>query len=290
MTLRLGRTAIRVSASTLPFAAFCIVAGEWKQLLLSLLSLALHEAAHAIAARNAGLPIKRVTLYPFGAVMQLDNVPSGTDPKWTVAAAGPLFSLAVSGMLRLAASAFGASETSDLLLRINLAIAALNLLPAFPLDGGRVLKSCLCAKLNERAARTVTLSLTVLIALGLFGTALFLALRETPAWTLLSVPPFLLAAAFREWRVPDAGTVVRVMDRNSALRRGEPQKAEVTVVPDSLTVTEALTLLSARRYTILRVQGTSGCTDLDEGELIGAAARSDPHDTLKKVISGLTGG
>ncbi len=285
MTFLVGRMQVRVSPSVLPAIAFSIVFGEWKRLLLATMSLAVHETAHAIAARNAGFGIVQLSVWPFGAVMQLDEPRGGA---WTVAAAGPLASLTVSGMLRLASAAFGRSEAVDTLVYTNLAIAILNLLPAFPLDGGRVLKAILLKTLHERAARTVLLILTGTIAAALFCIGVYLICIGTPAWTLPALSPFLLASAIREWREPDAGTVSRVMERREAIRKGQAQRTAIVAVSEQTTVREAMALLSARRFTILRVQGERRVRELDESALLDAAAKFGLQTPLKTVIFRLT--
>lgn len=285
MTFRVGPTQVRVSLSVLPAAALCIVFGEWKRLLLAALSLAVHEAAHAVAAKNAGFGIVQLSVWPFGAIMQLDEPGGG---EWTVAAAGPLASLTVSGMLRLSSAAFGSSETVDTLVYTNLAIAILNLLPTFPLDGGRVLKTILLKTLHERAARKILLILTGLLAAAIFGFGAYLICNGTPAWTLPALAPFLLASAIREWRAPDAGTVSRIMERREAIRKGQAQRTAIVAVSEQMTIREALALLSASRFTILRVQGERNVRELDESALLDAAAKFGLQTPLKTVIFRLT--
>ncbi len=284
MTFRLGRGVLFVSASLLTLTAFCIVAAETGTLLAYAASLAVHEAAHAIAAKNAGYRIERIAVYPFGAVMQLCGGPIGRDAEWTVAAAGPLCSLAVSGVLGLVSAQFGRSETVGLLLRINLAIAAVNMLPAYPLDGGRILSAVLRKTMRERAARTVSLILTALFALGASAGAILLSIRGKPLYGWIPIAVFVTVASVREWKLPEAGAVAHVMERREAVRSGAAQRARIVVVTDSITVGEALALLSARHYTILRVRGSRTAVDLDEADLLDAAARFGGQEPLKNAI------
>lgn len=289
MTFSIGRTEVRVSIGVLPFFAFCIAAGELRALLLAALSLAVHECAHLIAAKNRGIAVIRISVYPFGAVMTLTES-FGRGGEWITAAAGPVGSAAFAAALSLFCTLSGGRAWTSALIRTNLLIAVLNLLPAYPLDGGRMCRALLMNLLRPKAARAVLLGFTAAIAVGAFGVGLWLVLRGVPAWTLLALPPYLLASAFTEWRQPDAGTVSRVMERSEALRRGEPQTAQIVVVPDGMRIGEAMAALSLRRFTILRIRHGSGYLELDETALLREAARSGTETPLKTVISQLTAG
>ncbi len=286
----LGRTEVRVTWGVLPLFAFAIAAGEWKTLLLALLALSVHEAAHAVAARNLGCAIARVSVWPFGAVMTLDGMFGRADGEWIVALAGPLGSLAFSGMLKLIEALFDAGEPVTLLCRVSLGIGLLNLLPAFPLDGGRVCKALLIRAAGERTARTVLLAFTGVIAAGVLIAGVYLFGSGVPAWTLLFIPPFLLCAAFREQRTPELGIVSRVMDRGEALARGIPQAARIVVLPDGATLRDAVSAISGTRFTILFAQKGLGYAALSERQVLDAAAKFGPETDVNSVISLLIAG
>ena len=288
MRFSLGRTEVHVTFGAALFLAFCIVLGEGRTLLYALLSLAVHEAAHAIAARNLGIPITKATVYPFGAVMRIDLTPTGGRGEWIVAAAGPLGSLTFAALLRLSDLFLPAGGRTEQWIEINLLIALINLLPAFPLDGGRIFRAALQTVTRERTARTVLLVFTCVIASAAIAVGVSCAVRGYPAWTLFLIPPFLVASAIREWRMPDTGIVARVIERGGALKNGAAQKAQIVVIRDAARVGDAVAMLSGTRFTIVRVLGAVGFTDMDEDMLIDAAAKFGMQTPLKTVISRLT--
>ncbi len=290
MRFCVGRTEIRLTVGAILLPAFSLIAGEGEMLLAAILSLAVHEAAHLIAAKNLGLSAARVTLYPFGAVMRLDALLSDGRGEWIVAAAGPLGSLAFAAILQLIALLLISDAWIGRMTGTNLAIALLNLLPAFPLDGGRIFRALLSRVVRERTARTVLLAFTALIALGMIGAGVYLVLNGVPAWTLFLIPPFLVSSAIAEWRTPDAGIVSRVMDRSVHLRAGNAQKAQIVVLSEYASVGTALAALSGSRFTILRVLHGTGFVELNESALLDAAAISGTRSSLKNVISRLTDG
>lgn len=125
----------------------------------------LHELSHAIVARAHGIDARRITLFIFGGVAQIGGEAQRPAHEFRIAVAGPLASLLIAGLLaavsRLmhpeAAGLAGLAEYGGLwgnLALLNLALALFNLLPAFPLDGGRMLRAGLWGGLRDRVRAT----------------------------------------------------------------------------------------------------------------------------------------
>ena len=113
-------------------------------------SIILHELAHAMVARRYGLPIRRITLFIFGGVADMEAEPDRPAVEFWVAIAGPIASFLVGlvcWLLLQAAGGVGAAVpvagVLAYLATINVILAAFNLVPAFPLDGGRILRAIL---------------------------------------------------------------------------------------------------------------------------------------------------
>jgi len=108
-----------------------------------------HELSHSLVARASGMRVEGITLFVFGGVSRLGDEPPSAPVEFKVAIAGPLVSLGIGGLclgLYYGAGAAFASQGRALLFYfgfINTMLAAFNLLPGFPLDGGRVLRSIL---------------------------------------------------------------------------------------------------------------------------------------------------
>ena len=115
--------------------------------LLFFVSILLHEMGHAVVALRSGIEIRSITLFIFGGVSQMEKDPEDGATELRIAAVGPLVSLALAGLFYLAASAELLGESARAVARylafINLALAVFNLVPAFPLDGGRILRGLL---------------------------------------------------------------------------------------------------------------------------------------------------
>ncbi|MDP2122661.1 MAG: site-2 protease family protein [Hoeflea sp.] len=110
-------------------------------------SLILHELAHSLVARSYGLKVGGITLFIFGGVAELEEEPHDPKSEFQIAIAGPLMSLFLAGLFYGVANLLGelnlAGAVFGYLALINLVLAVFNLIPAFPLDGGRVLRAAL---------------------------------------------------------------------------------------------------------------------------------------------------
>jgi len=140
-------------------------------------SLIVHELAHALIARRHRIPIEGITLFVFGGVAEMGDEPPSAQAELVMAVAGPLASIGLAGAAFAGSALVGGSRAvaASVLLylgAVNLLLAAFNLLPAFPLDGGRVLRALLwrrrgnLVRATRAAAKVGTLFAALLMALG----------------------------------------------------------------------------------------------------------------------------
>jgi len=144
------------------------------------ISILLHELAHSLMARREGLPVNSITLFIFGGVSALGGEPSTPGQEFRVAIVGPIVSFVLAAAFGAAAVIGELSNASDeppaaialYLAIINFAVGVFNMLPGYPLDGGRVLRAGLWARgrnlllATRRAALAGTFLAFGLIALG----------------------------------------------------------------------------------------------------------------------------
>jgi len=118
-----------------------------------------HEFAHAVIARVYGMRVRRITLFLFGGVAQIEHEAPRPSAEFAVALAGPLASIVLATTLAGVARLFHPASSGlpgpwGRMAYLNLLVAIFNLLPAFPMDGGRLLRSVLWALLKARARAT----------------------------------------------------------------------------------------------------------------------------------------
>lgn len=130
----------------------------------------LHEFGHALTARRFGIGTKDITLYPIGGVASVEKMPEEPGRELLVAVAGPSVNLVIAGILWIYFAATGsfpdpsmlqnATKISDVpflftLFSANIVVAIFNLIPAFPMDGGRALRALLSLMTNRTAATRI---------------------------------------------------------------------------------------------------------------------------------------
>lgn len=144
-------------------------------------SIIFHEMSHSLVARAYGLPIRGITLFIFGGVAEMEGEPPSARAEFVIAVAGPISSYVLSLGFFILFSISGAAGLSEPLVAllqylaiINVMLATFNLVPAFPLDGGRVYRAILwqwkgnLTWATHQASRAGSAFGMVLIALGVF--------------------------------------------------------------------------------------------------------------------------
>jgi Zn-dependent protease/CBS domain-containing protein len=230
-------------------------------------SLLAHEMAHALLARRLGLEIEGITLWLFGGVAKFKADAAGPGPELRIAVVGPATSLALAALFVAASWALGAGGAPALVTAaagwlglINALLGAFNMLPAFPLDGGRVLRALLWMRWKQLPRATVAAARAgralafLLIGGGLV--AFFLGDLLNGVWFVF-LGWFLLAAA----RAEEEGTVAR--DALAGLRVADVMSPDPNVAPGWITVDELI-----RSYLLTHRHSTYPIRSFD-GELQG---------------------
>ncbi len=127
-------------------------------------SVLIHELTHALVARARGLDIDDITLFFFGGITNLSRHPRAARDELLIASAGPLASLLIGGLC-LAAAQLAQTAALDSVIAVNLVLGVFNLVPCYPLDGGRALRAIFWAATRDRR-RATRLAATIGQALG----------------------------------------------------------------------------------------------------------------------------
>ncbi len=232
-----------------------VLAGLFREIGLFFLFVIIHELAHISVARAYGLDVSEVVLYPFGGRAQIDDLME-EDPKkeFHIAIAGPMVNI-LMGMAAFMLESRGMlnSEIAWFILRANMLLALFNLLPGLPLDGGRVVRSRLCAKFGFKEATHIAcqggkLAGLLVILLGIIGLS----------WQYLNITffiagGFILVAAFREER--DAAYVYfRYLTRKKQLLRKEGAAVcEQLIAFEDAQLKQVTGLFRPKRYHLVNI-------------------------------------
>jgi len=235
-----------------------------------------HELGHCLAARRLGMTVIGVRLYLLGGVSELDMVPRSPREEAIIAAAGPAVSGLLAGVFWLAVQAMTTGTVGWLLVVLlawsNLVVALFNLLPALPLDGGRVLRAGVWrASGNRRAGTTAAVIGGYLIAAALAGWAALMLVDGgsaglLPAGIAVVMALFIAvgaAAENRQHRTPQwpSGASIASIAR------------PVTQLPTETPVSIALTAAGGRAVILTEADGIARGV-LDEAAAHALAARN----------------
>ncbi|HEV3397194.1 MAG TPA: site-2 protease family protein [Xanthobacteraceae bacterium] len=210
---RIAGTAVRVHVTFLLFLIWIWfasyetggAAAAWSGLLfmiLLFLCVLAHEFGHIFTARAFGVPTPDVTLLPIGGVARLARIPEQPGQEFLIAIAGPAVNVVIAlALMAFAGATLDAQNLStvqnskigmvDRLAEVNLFLAAFNMIPAFPMDGGRVLRAALATRLGYVRATEVAASIGQWVAFALG----FVGLLYNPLLIFIAIFVYLAAAS-----------------------------------------------------------------------------------------------
>ncbi len=200
-------------------------------------SVLFHELAHSVVAQRYRIPVVSITLFVFGGVARIGREPESAKQEFNIAVAGSVSSAFLAGVFYLLTQLFPNREMlgalADWLWQINLALAVFNLVPGFPLDGGRILRAVVwdISKDYGRASRFAANSgKLIAYAMILFGIWQALSGDFVGGIWLAFIGWFLLTAAQASYEQ------VAVRDVLAGMRAGDVMSSEVPVVERSISL------------------------------------------------------
>lgn len=235
----------------------------------------LHELGHALTAQRYDIPTRDITLLPIGGVARLERMPEEPGQEFWVAIAGPAVNVAIASMLAVFIALAGefrpfreiqwlGSGLDDFWLRLmwfNLFLVFFNLLPAFPMDGGRVLRSILARKLDFVMATRIAASVGQ-------GMAIFFGFMG-----LIGLNPFLILIAFFVYvgaQVESNSAQMTAFIRGLMVKDAMMSRFRSLEEADALSVAvEQLLAGSQQEFPVVR-----------EGEVVGLLTRRDLVEAL----------
>ncbi len=195
----------------------------------------LHELAHSLMARHYGVNVRAIVLLPIGGVSQMEEMPEDPKEEIKVSLAGPLTSLTLALAFYLFASAAGqhfsgkgfsifGPQLLAKLFWINLALGIFNILPAFPMDGGRVLRGILATRMSYTKATRLAVEIGQGLAVIMFFYGIWYS------WWLALIAIFIYLGAEGE----EHATMIRAALRDIPVTRAMLTRIETVSPSDSL--------------------------------------------------------
>lgn len=278
---------LKINIFFLLLAAIYSYLGFGWEVLIIMMSVLIHEIAHSVTALSLGVKIAEIELLPFGGQAKIEDF-TGLDPgkEIYIALAGPVCSLAMAGLFYYSNYSFS-SQYLPLFININFYLGIFNLLPALPLDGGRILRSILSRSMGYKLATSRTALWGKIIAAGIVGYGVYLFYQQYNGANFILIGVFLYWAANREAKFLAYTFIRYLVNKKSELSsRGFLDSKQVVSQPESL-VKDILASTRPSYYTVVmlvdekhHLQGM-----LTEAELIECLFEKGPAARLKDCFN-----
>jgi Zn-dependent protease/predicted transcriptional regulator len=244
----------------------------------------LHEFGHALTARRYGIPTRDITLLPIGGVARLERMPDQPIQELWVALAGPAVNVVIATVLFIALSISSnlvplddltvvSGSFVERLLVVNLFLVGFNLIPAFPMDGGRVLRALLAMRLEYTRATQVAASVGQGLAFA-FG---FIGLFANPMLVFIAL--FVWIGAAQESRMVQMRSALEGIPVNRAMATD----FETLSPQDDLQRAVEL-ILAGHQQDFPVVEHGAIVGVLTRADLLSALSRSGPAGTVGDVM------
>ena len=255
---RIGGAAVKLNPLALPMMALAVWLGSGRELVILSASVMLHELGHALAARLLNARVVELELMPVGGAARLDNVwKLRPGQLMGVALAGPAMNLLIVLLCRALPRGpwdWAAAHAT----RQNAALMLFNLLPALPLDGGRVLCGLLSRRLSPAAAARVGVRLGFGLAFGLLALSARSLMRGRLNLSPMLAALFMILTAPSELRCAGGAALASLMERQEELRREGVLPARVFAVTPETELDRLLPLLRPGQVHLFLCVGEAG--------------------------------
>ena len=231
----------------------------------------LHELGHALVARKYNIDTKDITLLPIGGLARLEKMPDEPVQEFWIAIAGPLVNGVIAGLLSIVIGVTGTIPAEILegkitsnnflfhLMSVNIFLIVFNLIPAFPMDGGRIFRALLSLRINRIKATRIASSLAQVIAI-LF---IFLGLFSNPFLILIGIVVYL--GAQMETQLTEAKFVL------SGYKVKDVMMGNISMLKENDPLSKAIeTLLNEQSKEFLVISNNS-----ENKEVVGILTRDD---------------
>ncbi len=270
------------------FLVLCLIytlLGMGIEILVIIAAVLIHEVAHAIMGKVLGIKVLEIELLPFGGQAKLEDF-TGLEPgkEIYIALAGPLISLSVAAAFYF----LGLGEKYDYVnyvIKINLLLGLFNLLPALPLDGGRILRSLLSSVKGFRQATAISANIGKFLAVIIAVYGVYLIYAENYGVNFLLIGCLLYWAAYREKNLLMFAFMRYLVNKKGELAAQGFMSGEQIVSKKNTLIKDILHASRPSSYMLVfLVDDNDNIIGIKtEAELIEYLLEKGPHATLGEV-------
>ncbi|MCY6371868.1 M50 family metallopeptidase [Clostridium ganghwense] len=245
-----GRLLIKVSKLFIPYIIILLIIGFKGKFLVSFLLVILHELIHYLVARKLGFKGFDIEILPIGTVLKLKDL-DDAEPKedLIISISGPLSNLIMAGIFYFLNKNFS-NDYLNLLYMSNLALSIFNLIPAFPLDGGRILRDILALKTFYKRANKITVNISLIIGFLITISSIIMLVLGDRNLSIGIIGVFIIVSSYKEKErivYLIMGDIIR--KKYKFIKRGYIENRSISMYYKK-TLLEALSIVDKNKYNI----------------------------------------
>ncbi len=273
---------IKINISFILFLFISFYFGYWKVILIIFISVLLHELGHGIMAKALGINVLELHIFPFGAIAIMENISKyGGLEESLIAISGPLLSFFIALM-----ALYSKVPTSDLIFKYNLALFLFNLIPALPLDGGRIMRNILLLRLSYKKATKILTRMGKVLAIiiMLFNTYIIIQGQLTLIYIVTGV--FIFFGAIKEEK---NSSYLYLLNRNNKKKKLLKKKGfneRVLISSKGTYLKNIIEQFSPRNICIIRVYDEQGyiIKELSEADIMNGFFLKGYYCKIEDII------
>lgn len=257
-----------IDVLTIPFAFICLKYSSASTLLAYFAALFLHECGHIIGGRITNLRLLSIEIKPFGCLARFDSFDTAPSTSEIITASfGPAMSLVVAAFITtLKIESVFLKELCE----TSLSIFAINLLPVYPLDGGRIVSALLTRAMPYKKVAKTCGIFGIIISSAFIATSIYFALTESFSLSLFIFSATLLLYSIKQLISPSLYLINSVLNKGRLMNKQKYMQVNAITVPYDASNMAVLSKLSARDYNLIHYVDKNMKINktLDEGTFI----------------------
>ncbi len=281
-SIRLFGGKLKINLLMFPAVALLFVLGMGDVLFYYIPAVLVHEWAHVVVSVALGMTVTEMELFPFGCAAKLECFAVSRVKEIVVAAAGPLANMAVACAVFFVDRYALPIAVKERIIASNLALAAVNLLPALPLDGGRIMRAVFASFMGYKRATKLTAAGGIFFAVLIVAAGVWAAFQEALNPSFFIMGFFLCLAAVKELKSAPYTLIRDFTGKRQQLDKRKTMNINRFAAMQTEPLRDIMREFEAGKYNIVTVldKDMDVLGELNEREILSGMLQKGTHVTL----------